>query len=78
MIIDFEKFVANKFLKWVSAYLNLPKIKDNRDLIQPCISVLIEKGVFTIEELRAELRKNNIILHEKYYKIGGIQNDNRS
>ena len=67
-IIDFEENAVNQFVEWAGEYLNLPPVDNKRELVIPCIEKLIECGVFTEKELKAELLKNHISLHEKYFE----------
>lgn len=75
MIIDFNEAVARKFLNWVSEYLYFPEITDCEKAIRPCIETLIENGIFTVRELKSELQKNNISLHEKYFNMEDKTNE---
>lgn len=69
MIIELEKIAISRFIELVEKYLKLPPIENKRELVVPCIEKLIEYGVFTEDELRLELQKNHISLHEKYFKM---------
>lgn len=66
-IINIDKAAANKFIDWANKYFDFPDVADTRDLIRPCIEFFIENEIFTLSELKAELRRNNISLHEKYF-----------
>ncbi len=67
-IIYFEKENKNKFYGWVSQYVSS---KDGGEITQyrivDLLAFLVENRVFTVKELRDELRKEKIGLDEKYF-----------
>lgn len=47
-------------------YLDLPD--DMETQIDILIAFLIENSVFSLAEIRAEMKQRNIVIHEQYYE----------
>ena len=70
-IIDYRAIIKDRFKKWALEYLELPPTFFENGVIRfeyVIIAYLIEKGVFTMDELRQDLRKNKIYLHERIFQ----------
>lgn len=73
VIIDFKQENERRFMNWASEYLNIPEdMPCQPDLF---IAFLIANNVFTIEEIRAELRQNKIVLHERVFESALMINE---
>lgn len=74
MKIDFDLMGAKKFIDWISYFVTLPPEECNGvkyslvEFIVPGMITLVEKNVFSLDEIRNELRRANISIHEKYFK----------
>lgn len=66
IIIDFAQENKRKFREWVLEYLDLPD--DMETQIDILIAFLIENSVFSLAEIRAEMKQRNIVIHEQYYE----------
>ena len=66
-MINFELVMAVRFAAWAEQYLNCPPTDDKRQITRPCLAILLGSGDFTMPQLKEELRKNHIQLHEKYF-----------
>ena len=64
---QFEKMQEKKFLKWVSQYIQIDGCQSTIGLCD-YIAFLVVKKVFTMEEIRAELLKEGISLHEEHFE----------
>lgn len=64
---QFEKVQEKKVIKWVSQYI---QINGSISPLHLCdfIAFLVVKKVFTMEEIREELRKERISLHEEHFE----------
>ena len=64
---QFDKMQEKKFIQWVSQYI---QINGSISPFHLCdyIAFLVVKKVFTFEEIRAELLKEGISLHEEHFK----------
>ena len=70
-IIDYRAITKERFNKWAQEYLVLPPHFFVNGVIRyeyVIIAYLIEEGVFTMDELRKDLRKNKIYLHERIFQ----------
>lgn len=68
-IIDYEIECCKLFLSWASAYVYLPSHYDDiRLLTIVCLQVLLENNVFTIDEIKNELKRNKIVLPQHYLR----------
>lgn len=65
IIIDFAQENRRKFREWVLQYLDLPA--DMETQIDVFIAFLVENNVFSLAEIRAEMKKEKIVIHEQYY-----------
>ena len=67
-IIDFSAATRNRFYNWVSQYV---RTKDGGDIqaypIEVLLAHLVIEKVFTFVDLRAELDKHKISLHQKFF-----------
>lgn len=67
-IIDFSNATRNRFYNWVSQYV---RTKDGGDiqayLIEVLLAHLVIEKVFTFVDLRAELDKHKISLHQNFF-----------
>ena len=71
MIIDGITRNKKRFAAWASEYVNIPPQMFVNGLIRRedlIIDVLIEKGVFTVEALRTELKRRRIFISERFFK----------
>lgn len=67
-IIDLETERCKRFLSWASQYVDFPRNnKDTRGLVFAIIQYLVEEKVFTVDELKEELKKAKIYLPEMYF-----------
>lgn len=69
MAVIFDAVLLNKvrFTKWAEGYLSVPEQMYEGGVIlheDVILAYLIEKGVFTIEELKKELSENKIHFNE--------------
>ena len=66
-IIDFADEMRKSFFAWASEYLKIPT--DIRYTCADIITVLVEKKVFTLDEIRKELCSRKIVLHEGVFNV---------
>ena len=72
-IIDFKQAQERKFFEWAHEWLTIPEgVPFEPDLI---IAFLIANDVFTIEEIRAELRERKIVLPELVFESALMINE---
>lgn len=67
MIIDTNKML----LDWIREYVNIPHDFDFTDQFSATgflLAFLLREKVFTIKEMREELRQRHIIVHEDLFK----------
>lgn len=62
MVIDLQRKMRERFYTWAAQYVKAPDIR--LFPISDILAFLINKRVFTFEEIRAELDKHRIILDE--------------
>lgn len=70
-ILDVNRIVAERFTAFAEEYLGIPpELYKNGVIRSPHIIIgyLIEKGVFTMEEIRLEMKARGIYLGEDIYK----------
>ena len=67
MVIDLQEKMKKRFYRWAAKYVKAPDIK--LFPISEILAFLVERRVFTIEEIRSELDKHKIILHEDYFEL---------
>ena len=65
-IIDFEERMKEKFESWAREYVSVRE--GHTFIIEVIIAFLVERMVFTFEDLREELDKSKISLHERYFE----------
>ncbi len=67
-IIDLETERCKRFLSWASQYVAFQhNNEDIRVLVFSIIQYLVEEKVFTVDELKNELKKAKIYLPEIYF-----------
>ena len=67
-IIDFSNATRDRFYNWVSQYVRTKDGSDIRMLpVEVLIVHLVAEKVFTLADLRAELDKHKISLHQKFF-----------
>ena len=67
-IIDLEAEKCKRFLSWASQYVDFQhNNEDIRVLVFSIIQYLVEEKVFTVDELKNELKKAKIYLPEMYF-----------
>ena len=71
-IIDFTAEIVRRFTAWAKEYVIIPDDGIGQDgcllFTDEVIAFLIENGVFTEEDMRAELNKKKIPLNEYYFE----------
>ena len=79
-IIDYRAITKDRFKKWAQQYLEMPPHFFENGVIRfeyVIIAYLIEKGVFTMDELRKDLRENKIYLHERIFQQAIVEIENQ-
>ena len=72
-IINFKQENERKFFEWAHEFLNIPEdLQLEPDFI---IAFMIANNVFTIEEIRAELREKKIVLPEIVFESALMINE---
>jgi len=64
-IIDFAAEMRKRFFAWASEYLKIPT--NIKYTCADIITFLVEKKVFTLDEIRKELCGRKIVLHESVF-----------
>ena len=71
-IIDFTAETVKRFTAWAEEYVRIPEECIGQDgcllFTDEVIAFLIKNGVFTEEDMRAELDKKKIPLNEYYFE----------
>lgn len=72
-IIDFTQWNERQFMNWAREWLIIPEDRQYKPDI--CIAFLIANEIFTMEEIRAELRKRKIVLPEIVFESALMINE---
>lgn len=65
-IIDFQEAQERRFLIWAMEWIIIPDgVRFGTDYL---MAFLVDKKIFTFDEIRAEMRKRHIALNENIYK----------
>lgn len=70
-ILDVKRVIAERFTAFAEEYLGIPpELYENGVIRSPHIIIgyLVEKGVFTMEEIRLEMKARGVYLGEDIYK----------
>lgn len=70
-ILDVRRIIKERFTAFAEEYLEIPPQLYENGVIRNeyvIIGYLVEKGVFTIEDIRTELRSRGIYLGDDVYK----------
>ena len=72
-ILDFKQWNERRFWEWASEWLVIP---ENEPIgIDFAIAFLVANKVFTIEEIRAELRNRKIVIQEWIFESAVMINE---
>lgn len=66
-ILDFEELQEERFEEWAREYLIIPD--GSKFPVDVLMSFLVGNKVFTFEEIRSEMQKRKIVIHERIYKL---------
>jgi hypothetical protein len=70
-ILDVKRIIAERFTAFAEEYLDIPtQLYTNGIIRSPhvIIGYLVEKGVFTMEEIRLEMKARGVYFGEDIYK----------
>ena len=72
-IINFKQENEKRFFQWASEWIDFPKNKAFG--IDFVIAFLVANGVFTLEEIKAELKSRKIVLPEIIFESAVMINE---
>ena len=74
VILDVRSIIRDRFERFAKEYLDIPHTfyccdAFRMDLAHVVIGYLVEKGVFTVQEIQAEMKSRKIYLGADIYKM---------
>lgn len=69
-VIDFKAEMERRFYDWAAEYVGTQDGSDIRQFqVGTLLNFLVKENVFTVNELRNELRECHISIDEKYFEV---------